>query len=245
MFKYYDSTNTLQTHTFDSRLSKGLYVPDYKYSLVPPEAFYNLADGSTQTDYRGFQRFMLLDIAPLTANEDFIRAFVQADTKFIRYLDIDGVHYRETEIIYAEIVFEDEWYNDFYKTMHFILELVENRIRHAWLPPYPTGDDLTYIIKKVKVERPASDPELFTSGVGKLAINYGSVPPPVMNLGTTLVAISFTKYQTAGISQVGDITQNVSDTDEVDVHVGYDEFGSPASDGFFYADFTFLLQTKV
>jgi hypothetical protein len=97
-----------------------------------------------------------------------------------------------------------------------------------------------YTVHNVKVEGTQLSPELFTTGVGKLAYNYGitAIPPISILTHSVSVVCNATPRCDAKINRVGDITTNGGN---IDFYLAVSDTGKSSSDGFFYCDITILL----
>jgi hypothetical protein len=238
LFRYYDSLGTQQAQSFDVLSVHGLGDPD-KYKLVPP-LIYNIVDGSKETAFKGFQRIITIELRALNAYEEFLRAFLTADTKSIR-LNEAAVHIDSASIVYESSEFENEWIEDFKQAKRYVIELTEKRVRRQWMF-LPSGEDMIYIKSHVKVIGTEDSPELFTTNAGKLAYNYGSTAFPDMLLEDYVIAIDGASYQSAQVHQVGIATQDGGD---ISFYLAYSNIGNASSDGYYYCDIVFLLQEMV
>ena len=238
-FKYLDSNSVIQTQDLDILIHKGLDKL-WKFNLVPPEAFYKLIDGSSSTDYRGFQRIVGIELTALNEYDAFIRAFLQAATKSIKLLE-NLIPIARASVVFESPEFETEWFDEFKFAKRYVMEFTESTVRHSW-PFLPTGTDMIYIAQRIKVEGDGTTPELFTTNVSKLQYNFGTTPFPDMFLDDYIISVVGSDYQDATIYQVGLATQSGNN---ISFYLAHSYNGNASADGFYYCDLSFLLQTKV
>jgi len=95
----------------------------------------------------------------------------------------------------------------------------------------------------VKIEGTQDSPETFTTNVGKLQYQYGSVVFPPMDTSNYIISIlsNAVKYQDANINQVGGITQVGNN---ISFQLAMNNGAMASSDGSIYADITILRQPK-
>jgi hypothetical protein len=235
-----DSLGSVQKKTFTTLSVRGLDIP-FKVKFVPPEAFYKPVDGSSRTNYQGFQRIIQVELGAINSDEDFIRAFFQAATKSFAYQGSLIVS-EECQVTYESPSFEDAWFDEYKYTKKYIFELTENTVRTEWPTPIqPVVADIMYIKLKVKIEGMNVAPETFITNSGKLQYNYGTTPFPGISLLSYIVTIisNGAPYQDAKINQVGNVTQSGSN---ISFQLAVSDTGNPSSDGFFYADISIALQ---
>jgi hypothetical protein len=242
IFKFLDSIGVVHTQAFDI-LSVHGNTPD-NIRFVPP-LLYSIIDGSSETEFRGFQRVFVYELKALNSLEDYLRAFLQASAKSITYKGINTVA-EECQVVFESAEYENEWIDGFEHTKRYVIELVESTIRTIWnIPTFlPIADEDMYIIKKVKIEASQTSPETFTTNVGKLLYNYGTTSLPSFSLLSHIISISCnsTPYQDAKFNQVGDIAQSGSN---ISFQIAMSDTGNASSDGFFYTDIKIQLQEIV
>jgi hypothetical protein len=242
-FKYLDSLGNVQTHIFDVLSVRGVDKP-WKWRNVPDKVF-DISDGGKRTEYRGFKRIFSVELAVLQAYEDYIQAFLQADTKSITYQGTNLIS-EENQVVFESAEYENEWIGDCELAKKYVIEFVESTIRTFW--PVPTvpviADDLMYIKTKVKIEGTQASPETFTTNAGKLQYNYGTTAFPSISLLSYVVTVicNGVPKQDAKCNQVGDITQSGSN---ISFQLAVSDAGNPSGDGFFYFDIIIVLQAIV
>ena len=235
-----DSLGNVQKKTFTTLSVRGSDTP-FKVRFVPPEAFYKSVDGSSRTNYQGFQRIIQVELGAINADEDFIRAFFQAASKSFAYQG-SNIIAEEVQVVYESPSFEDTWFDNFKYTKKYVFELTENTVRTEWPSPLqPILVDIVYLAKNIKVEGTQATPETFITNSGKLNYNYGTTKFPGISLLSYIVSISCnaTPMQDAKCNQVGDVTQSGSN---ISFQLAVSDSGNPAPDGFYYFDLQINLQ---
>lgn len=238
-FKYLDSLGVVQTHVFDVLDVRGVDKP-WKWRLVPDKIF-DIADGSKRTEYRGIQRVFLIKLAVLQNQESYIQAFLKADAKSITYQGTNLVA-EEDQVVYESPEYENEWLEECGLLKYYVIELVESTVRTEWhVPKKPTGDDIIYIKKNVRVEGTQASPETFLTNTGKLQYNYGTTVFPDISLLSYNASIicNGVPLQDGKCNQVGEVTQSGSD---ITFQLAVSDSGNPSNDGFFYFDILIVLQ---
>jgi hypothetical protein len=185
---------------------KGLSEP-WKWRYVPDKVF-KAADGSSSTQYQGFQRYIRLELAPISADDDFIRIFLQAETKTV--LIPGSVLLSDScQATFEEIEQEDAWHEDFFNARLYTIDLLEKTVRTDWPTPIPIGDNMTgFIVHDIEVVGTLSAPETFTTNVGKLLYQHDTFPFPPIDLSTNKVSIVFDYDQPWMVCRVGAISQS-------------------------------------
>ncbi|MBE3088407.1 MAG: hypothetical protein IMZ71_04770, partial [Chloroflexi bacterium] len=232
-FKYLDSVGVVHTQSFDITYIKGLDDVD-KVRFVPP-ILYDIVDGSKETAFKGFQRIITVELQSINTNEDYLRVFLQADSKSITYTGATLVA-EECQIVFESTDYENEWLNDFQYTKRYILEIVENTVRTFFpVPIAPVDNMIGYIKTKDKIVGTQATPEFFEINVSKLQYNYGTTVYPTISLLSYNVSIiaNGAPYQDAKINNYGDIAQN---GDNIRFYLAVSDTGSPSDDGFYYTD---------
>jgi len=99
-----------------------------------------------------------------------------------------------------------------------------------------------YTVRKVKVVGTKASPEEFTTGLGKLAYLYGATAFPAIDLSVLSVSVSCneTLYQDA---EIWCVSVPVQSGTGIKFNLAISDTGSASSDGNFYCDITFYLQT--
>jgi hypothetical protein len=241
IFKYLDSLGVVHTQSFDILSVKG-NSPD-SVRFVPP-LLNNAVDGSTETQYKGFQRKFRYELKAINLNEDYLRSFLQASAKSITYQDF-GFVTQESQVVFEEDNYENEWIDGFEHDKKYVIELIESTVRtvfpERWIDNNPTDSMIGYTKIKVKIEGTQASPELFTTNLGKLAITtVGSLYPVISLLSYVVVIIANgSPYQDRKINQVGDIVQSGGN---ISFFLALSDTGADSSDTYSYADITILLQ---
>ena len=106
-FKYHDNVGVVHSQSLGVLPVKGIDMP-YKVKFVPAQIF-EIVDGSKRTEYKGFQRIISVALSQLNQYEDFIRSFLQADSKSITYQGVNIVS-EEVSTVWTETNIEDEWF---------------------------------------------------------------------------------------------------------------------------------------
>jgi hypothetical protein len=241
-FRYLDSSGTVHSQSFDVLTLRG-DVP-WKWRLVPSLVLEKV-DGSKETQFKAFQRYFSIELRALNSNEDFLRAFLQAETKSITYAGLNVIS-EESFVVFESEEYEDEWHNEFKLTKRYVIELVESFARTIW-PPYtppPVTTDIMYIAKNIKIVGTQASPETFTTNAGKLLYNFGTTPFPPLSLLSYNISVDCTgtPYQDAKCNQVGNVSQSGTD---ITFQLAVSDSGNPSSDGFFYFDIKIMLQAIV
>lgn len=237
--KYLDSSGVVHTQSFDVLNIKGLDKP-WKWELVPG-VINDFYDGSKNTQFKGFRRIVGVELAPVHQYEDFLRNFLQADTKSLRY-QWTTLLAQESYGVFDEVGFENEWADDYRQTELFSFELKESAIRTVW--PDSTAavaDDLMYIAKKIKIVGTQTSPETFTTNSGKLQYNYGTTVFPAISLleYNVSVIVNGSPYQERKVNLVGEPAQS---GDNITFQLALSDIGNDSDDGFSYADIDICLQ---
>jgi hypothetical protein len=234
-----DSLGSVQKKTFTTLSVRGLDIP-FKVKFVPPEAFYKPVDGSSRTNYQGFQRIIQVELGAINSDEDFIRAFFQAATKSFAYQGSNIVA-EEVQVVYESPSFEDTWFDNFKYTKKYVFELTENIIRTEWSIPKQPEDNLGFIYLKSKVVIAGiqGSPEIFTTNSGKLSTDAWGNTYPNISLLSHKVTVITVPYQSGKINQTDIISQAGSN---ISFPLAHSDSENPSDDGFWYADIIILGQ---
>lgn len=205
-FRYLDSLGVVQKQDFDVLSIKGMDRVG-KFKLIPSQVF-GIVDGSKRTEYRGFKRIISVELTPINADEDFVRAFLQASAKSIAYQGL-CLASEESQVVFEESEIEGEQIDGFKYEKQFKFELTESAIRHEWYVPVPFEDNMTgFIVHDVEVVGTSGSPEAFETNVGKLQYQHGATVFPPISLLANKVAIVFDYDQAWAFNRVGEVTQS-------------------------------------
>jgi hypothetical protein len=129
ILKYYDSDNVAHQATFNVLNVKGIDKP-WKWLMVPSKIF-EFVDGHKETQYKGFQRYVLVELSPIDTNESFIRDFLKASVKSVLYQGL-LIAVEEVNVIFEGVDVENEWVEDFKPLKKYTFELKENTVKTSW-----------------------------------------------------------------------------------------------------------------
>jgi hypothetical protein len=239
IFKYLDSIGVVHTQSFAMLSVKGCDDPD-RVELVPPIR-YDMRDGYAETAFKGFRRVITMELNVLSAYEDYIRAFLQAQSKSVTWQGRNIVS-EQVQVVWEGETYENEWIDNYEGSKKYILELRENTIRTVWpVPINPVENMIGYIKTKVKIAGTQTSPETFTTNSGKLQYNYGTTVYPPISLLSYVVSViaNGAPYQDGKINQVGDVTQSGNN---ITFQLAVSDAGNPSADTYFYADIAIILQ---
>lgn len=233
-FKYF--SGVLYSRSFYVLSIRGFDNPD-EWQLEPQIQIY-LSDFSLQSYFRGFRRIVTINCGVIQAHADrlFLEQFLQSNARSIVYGGIEQTFSLDNPTHYSV-----QWLNEFQYARSFEIRLIEDSIRTTWPSPIIEDNMTGYIISHVKIEQDETNPETFTTALGKLATDDTGTAIPSINLATYAPIIIVIEKQSALIMRPDTITQSGSN---LAFKMGYSLAGNPSADGFFYADLCILLQAK-
>lgn len=237
--KYVDSVGATRSATIGILSIKGFADPDSV--MIWPPVINKYADGSIQSQFKGFRRVITIDfgVVESAADREFIRAFLIANTRSVYYYE-NNVGGEEIIVAHDLTDYENEWKENASQFRNYKITVVEKVIRDSWTSYTPPSTvDIMYIKNKVKIEGTQAAPETFTTNSGKLATSGSGNPFPNISLLSYVVTIITPPYQDAKINQVGSITQSGSN---ISFQLAVSDAGNASGDGFYYCDIIVGLQ---
>lgn len=232
--KYTDGATYARTYYVLS--ARGLDDPD-QWRLEPPVQLV-CSDHSIVESYIGFRRIATITLGVLQSHADrtFLSSFIRANTREIAYGSSSNLF-----SLYDKDTYSDTWLNNLSNARFFELKLIENSIRQVWPDRVITDNMIGYVKSKVEISQDETNPETFTTAVGKLATDDTGAAIPSISLTTYAPVIVVMEKQSALIVRPDAITQSGSN---ISFKMGYSLAGNPYSDGKYYADIAILLQTR-
>jgi hypothetical protein len=232
----YIKNGTTRSRQIDILAVKGSSTPD---SVRIVAANHEYLDGSAERQVLGFNKRIAVDFGVLVDKDDraFVSDFILGDTKCVEFSD------QADDVVLESEEYATRWLQEIELGRRFTLELLGSVLYRNW-GRKATETEIMYLKSNVKIEGTETNPETFTTNVGKLATDDTGKSYPVFSDVTHvfLVALNAEKNCQATFAMVKDSVAVVAGNLTFQAFVS--DYGSAAADGFYYASIAIFLQVK-